>query len=130
MLNGGMGRREIVVTHKNVSRLYFRAYAQDLVATVENSRGSSLQAHEGISSLLETSEPDIEWSVDLPATPDYRSQQTHVRPPVEKPGLYVPVTSCLRARVAMWLSTQTTSSRTAIHGARFGARNEDIWGTS
>ena len=73
-------KRSILVTHKNVSRLWLRAYpvdlarrvaeAKDLNAILPNS-GKELDA-------IVSGEPVARWTVDLPATPDYRDHQTFI----------------------------------------------------
>ncbi|MGB5878522.1 MAG: alpha-2-macroglobulin family protein [Thermoanaerobaculia bacterium] len=97
MANDGPARRSIQVTHKNLGTLHFRAYALDLVEQIESSEDyNALPGYREIPEIIGSRLPDAEWSVELPATPDYRSHRTYVTPPMEQPGLYVVVASARR----------------------------------
>jgi len=90
MSSDGAGRRSIEVTHKNLRKLWFRAYAADLMKTINGAKDYNLlPAWREIPELMKNGRPIAEWSVDLPATPDYREHRTFVTPPLEKPSLYV-----------------------------------------
>jgi uncharacterized protein YfaS (alpha-2-macroglobulin family) len=84
-------RRSILVTHKNVARLHFRAYALDLPERIQATRDMNrlLPQRDDLEKILSTRTPAAEWSVALPATPDYREHRTYVVPPMEAKGLYV-----------------------------------------
>ena len=87
-------RRSIVVHHRNVDRLWFRAYAVDVDATLRTAQDYNLlPAWNEIPGMVRAQRPVSTWSVDLPATPDFRDHRTHVTPPLERPGLYVIVAS-------------------------------------
>ncbi|MEE9561646.1 MAG: hypothetical protein V3W50_01100, partial [Thermoanaerobaculia bacterium] len=97
MANDGPARRSIQVTHKNLDTLHFRAYALDLVKQIESSEDyNALPGYREVPEIISSRLPDAEWSVKLPATPDYRFHRTYVTPPMEKPGLYVVVASARR----------------------------------
>ncbi len=91
MQSDGPRRRSILVSHKNVMGLRFRAFALDLAERVETARNpySILPNGVDVAKLIDGQAPRAEWSVALPATPDYRSHATYVTPPMEEPGLYV-----------------------------------------
>ncbi len=91
MQSDGPGRRSILVSHKNVRSLRFRAFALDLAQRVQTARTqySILANGEELRNLIDGLTPRAEWSVALPATPDYRSHATYVTPPLKEPGLYV-----------------------------------------
>jgi uncharacterized protein YfaS (alpha-2-macroglobulin family) len=94
MASDGRDRRSIEIRHKNLERLYFRAFKLDLVALIERGRDYNLlPAHREVEKLLDEREPDFDWTVDLPATPDYRQHQTWVVPQVETPGFYLVASS-------------------------------------
>jgi uncharacterized protein YfaS (alpha-2-macroglobulin family) len=86
----GPNRRSILVTHRNVSRLTFRAFAVDLSARVAAAGDMNrvLPTRDEWETIL-TGRPVAEWSVALPATPDYRRHKTFVVPPMREKGLYV-----------------------------------------
>jgi uncharacterized protein YfaS (alpha-2-macroglobulin family) len=88
MATDGLERRSIEVTHRNLAKLHFRAYALDLIKSVESARDYSLlPGYEEMRSMVKRT-PDHAWTVDLPPTPDYRSHRTFVTPSLARPGLY------------------------------------------
>ena len=91
MESDGAGRRSILVNHRNVGRLDFRAYALDLPRRLETIRDMNrlLPRGEDVQKILANEKPAAEWSVALPATPDYRQHKTYVVPPMKTKGLYV-----------------------------------------
>ncbi len=90
MAADGPSRRSIQVRHKNAEALYFRAYAVDLAASVRQAKDANLlPSHREIESIVGNREPDAEWKVELPSTPDYQFHQTYVTPPMAGPGLFV-----------------------------------------
>ncbi len=88
-------RRSLQVTHRNLPRLWFRAYAVDLEARLRSAQDYNLlPAWREVQQLVERrTQPAASWSVDLPATPDYREHRTYVEPPLDAPGLFVIVAS-------------------------------------
>lgn len=90
-------RRSILVTHRNIPRLHFRAYRLDLFARVESSRDYNLlPAHREVEQIVAQRSAATEWSLELPATPDFRSHRTFVTPDTDEPGLYLIVASARR----------------------------------
>ncbi len=91
MESDGADRRSILVNHRNVGRLDFRAYALDLPRRLETIRDMNrlLPRGEDVQKILANEKPAAEWSVALPATPDYRQHKTYVVPPMKTKGLYV-----------------------------------------
>src|SRR6266542_2878238 len=91
MQSDGPGRRSILVSHKNVRNLRFRAFALDLAQRVQAVRNqySILANGEELRKLIDGLTPQAEWSVALPATTDYRLHATYVTPPMKEPGLYI-----------------------------------------
>jgi len=91
MQSDGPGRRSILVSHKNVRNLRFRAFALDLAQRVQTARNqySILANGDELRRLIDGLNARAEWSVALPATTDYRSHATYVTPPMKEPGLYV-----------------------------------------
>lgn len=90
MASDGPGRRSIEVTHKNLSGLFFRAYALDLESRVGSARDYSLlpSARE-VEDILRSERPARAWSAALPPTSDFKPHRTFVTPPLEEPGAYV-----------------------------------------
>lgn len=95
MLVDGPRKRSIQVSHKNIGKLYFRAYEQDLKARVESAKDYNLLWGYQEMRALVTKRPSAEWVVDLPTTPDYQSHTTFVSPPLSGPKAYVVMGSYL-----------------------------------
>ncbi len=94
MASDGPNKRSLLVSHKNLPRLYFRAYAQDLISQIETSQDYNLLLNpKQIGDLIAHGRKAAEWSVELPPTPDYREHSTYVTPPLSQNGLYVIVAS-------------------------------------
>ena len=79
MQSDGPGRRSILVRHKNVGRLQFRAYALNLPERVETARNQYAILPNGgeLQKIIDTQTAVADWSVALTATPDYRSHATY-----------------------------------------------------
>jgi uncharacterized protein YfaS (alpha-2-macroglobulin family) len=94
MSSDGPEKRSIEVRHRNLAALHFRAYPFDLEVRLATAKDYSLlPAWRELSDIVRKETPAAEWSVDLPATPDYRSHRTFVTPPLRTPGAYVVVAS-------------------------------------
>jgi uncharacterized protein YfaS (alpha-2-macroglobulin family) len=89
----GLGRRSLLVTHKNLGAVHFRAYPLD----VERQIAASVESLYFLGSprweRLLRDKPAAEWTVELPATPDFLSHQTYVTPPLTRRGLHAIVAS-------------------------------------
>ncbi len=85
------GRRSVRLTHRNLDRIYLRAYALDLEAEVKAAKGYTLfpQGDEA-RRLIAERKPDAAWRADLPKTPDYRDHRTYATlPDGLAPSLYL-----------------------------------------
>lgn len=94
MLVDGIKKDSVVVHHKNISKLYFRAYRYDLNKAMKTSGGdiwAKLRDQKWVTNAYGV--PVQEWSQSLPATPDYREHTTFLQPPLEKRGVYIIVAS-------------------------------------
>ena len=90
MSSDGPGRRSVEVTHKNLPALHFRAFAVDLEGRIAAAQDwNLLPSSAEVADLLRAGRPAREWTVPLPATPDFKSHRTFVTPPLEAPGLYL-----------------------------------------
>ncbi|PTL78255.1 alpha-2-macroglobulin [Vitiosangium sp. GDMCC 1.1324] len=101
MHSDGPRKRSIEVTHRNVSRLYFRAYAYDVESRLaKGALYDELLGIDGDSSStkelrrrIESERPVAAWGETLPATSDLRSHRTFVVPPLTETGSYLIVAS-------------------------------------
>lgn len=94
MASDGTDRRSLAVDHKNLEALHFRAYRLDLMERLRSAEDYNLlPGYQDVPKLLAGREPDESWTVELPATPDYRQHRTFVTPPLDDPGLYLIVAS-------------------------------------
>jgi len=93
MASDGPGRPSILVSHRNLRALHFRAYKLDLEETIRSADDYTLLAgSRQVEALLKQS-PTATWRCELPETPDYRQRFTPLTPPLREPGLYVIVAS-------------------------------------
>ena len=97
-----LGAACVHVSHKNVEKLFFRAYRLDLEKQMKAewpehvgwaSAVPFLPADSAIIDLIEDETPVASWSLDLPGALDYRIHKTFVSPPIESPGVYAVVAS-------------------------------------
>jgi len=90
MSSDGADRRSLLVRHKNLETVHFRAYRLDLAQVLERGEDYNLlPARQQVEQLLARSQPSASWQVELPETPDLRSHKSYVEPPFSEPGLYV-----------------------------------------
>lgn len=85
------GRRTIAIIHRNLPRLYFRAWRHDPGEDWPQStpwlNPKDLDRH------IDRHAPDLAWEVALPPTPDYRDHRTWTGLPPCAPGTYAVVAS-------------------------------------
>lgn len=81
-------KRSLMVEAKNLPTLYFRAYPIDLAARLRTARDYNLLPSGEELRKYTSGKPAAEWTVQLPATPDYETHRTFVTPPMTKKGLY------------------------------------------
>ncbi len=86
------GQRSIAVRYKNLTALYFRAYARDLKKLLDAPTDEIFLDHDAVEGLL-SQKADHSWSVTLPATNDLKEHQAFVNPPMTRPGYYVVIAS-------------------------------------
>lgn len=94
MRNDNPQKKSVLITHKNLAKMYFRAYPVDLLKTIETSNDYNLlPSDRELEQLIANTEPSHQWEVPLPATPDYRMHKTFVVPPIRNFGTYLIVSS-------------------------------------
>lgn len=85
----GLGKRSLLVTHRNLPSLTLRAYPIELERRLEKGQDlSDIPYGPELRPLLAT-KPVREWTVALPATTDLKSHQTFVTPPLDALGPYL-----------------------------------------
>jgi alpha-2-macroglobulin len=94
MQNDNPQKKSLLVTHKNISRIYFRAYSIDLQNMIETSKEYNLlPSGMELEKLIAGKSPAQQWETVLPETPDFRMHKTFVVPPLKNSGVYLIVTS-------------------------------------
>lgn len=88
MQSDGLERRSLEVTHRNLPRLYLRAWRLDLRREITTRSDYQVLADRSTLKGLLARSADARWTVELPPTPDYRSHRTQVVPPLEQRGLW------------------------------------------
>ena len=89
----GADRRSIQISHRNLDAVHFRAWRYDVVDFVKQSRDYNLLPSYREAEGIMAGEPVAEWSLDLPATPDYRTHTTYEVPRFTDPGAYLVLAS-------------------------------------
>lgn len=90
MQSDALAKPSILLQHANLERVYFRAVRLDpeqRLATADD--WSWLPRWDEAEKLLRDRKPEVRWSVDLSATPDYRSHRTLVEPEIPRAGLWL-----------------------------------------
>ncbi|MGB7296929.1 MAG: hypothetical protein WBC70_15195, partial [Candidatus Aminicenantales bacterium] len=73
------GMRSIQVTHRNLNRLFFRAFPVDIMERIRTSKDYNiLPDRREAEEILKKEKPVAEWGIELPATPDFRDHRTFV----------------------------------------------------
>ncbi len=85
------GRRSVLVTHRNLGRLFLRAYALDIDALIGAAKDYSiLPRWRDAERLVDEKTPAASWRTELAMTADFRSHDTYVDLPGKlAPGLYL-----------------------------------------
>jgi len=97
MRSDGPERRSILIRHKNLDVLHFRAYRLDLIEQIESSKDYNLlPGYREVPEIMDRQLPVAEWSAALPETRDYQMHQTFGIPQISTPGLYLVVASARR----------------------------------
>ncbi|MBM3266050.1 MAG: hypothetical protein FJZ01_00240 [Candidatus Sericytochromatia bacterium] len=90
MAADGPGRRSVLVSHRNLPELHFRAYPVDFEARLARTVESGLlPSYRDLEQIVRGQKPAHAWRVKLPATPDFKDHRTFVTPPMASPGVYV-----------------------------------------
>ena len=90
MAADGPKKRSVLVTHRNLPVVYFRAYPVDFEARLSKLLENGLfPAYRDLETIVRNAKPVAEWKVPLPGTPDFKDHRTFVTPPMREPGLYV-----------------------------------------
>jgi uncharacterized protein YfaS (alpha-2-macroglobulin family) len=82
-------RRSLVVKHKNLPELHFRAWRLDALAQARSGGSWSVLPDADRLRRLAAQKPDAAWTEALPATPDLHEHRTFVTPKLEAKGLWV-----------------------------------------
>ncbi len=85
------GRRSVRLTHRNLERVFLRAYALDAEALIRTSKDYNLFPQgESARLLVEGMKPSAAWRADLAKSADYRDHHTFADLPASlAPGLYL-----------------------------------------
>jgi alpha-2-macroglobulin len=93
MQNDNPRKKSLLVTHKNLEKIFFRAYSIDLPHEIEAFEDFRLPEGRDLENLIAQNSPSRQWEVTLPDTLDYRVHRTFVIPPMTRPGAYIIVAS-------------------------------------
>ncbi|MEM9317041.1 MAG: MG2 domain-containing protein, partial [Pseudomonadota bacterium] len=100
MSSDAADRRSLQVTHANLTQVHFAA--KKLPVPARGPLPLLRLTPQRQPDLLR--EPDVEWSVGLPQTTDFKQHQTFVTPPMTEPGVYlVWMSTTPRPRAQDWM---------------------------
>ena len=85
------GRRSVRITHRNLDRVFLRAYALDIEALFTSSKDYSVFPQgEEARKIVSGRRPEAAWKADLGKASDYRDHHTYANLPESlSPGLYL-----------------------------------------
>ncbi|MCX6569653.1 MAG: MG2 domain-containing protein, partial [Candidatus Aminicenantes bacterium] len=85
------GRRSVRISHRNLDRVFLRAYAIDLEALVKTARDYYIFPQgDAARKIVEGRRPEAVWETELPRTSDFREHRTYTNLPQSlAPGLYL-----------------------------------------
>jgi len=82
------------ITHRNLERVWFRAYPLDLEEIIRSGKDYNiLPGYREVPTYLKHRKPIAQWSIDLPETTDFRDHDTNVVPPINQKGAYLVIAS-------------------------------------
>jgi len=131
MSHDAVGKRSIQIRHKNVDKLYFRAWPYDLAGFVRDGKMARPTRHE-INALIAGDDPVMSWTVDLPQTVDFRQHETYTGMPVCAPAPYLVIASMrqdfaepenIMSAVSIIVSDLVLTSQVLSDGTEFLARS-------
>ncbi|MFL5319860.1 MAG: MG2 domain-containing protein, partial [Myxococcaceae bacterium] len=88
MSSDGAKKRSVLLTHRNVEKVYFKAYRLDFDARLHRPNENLFPEGEALRKIVKDQRPVAHWSEQLPPTPDLRPHQTFVTLPSVEPGEY------------------------------------------
>jgi hypothetical protein len=93
MASDGPGKKSLLLQHKNLGKIHFRAFTLNLQEIIARSDDYNLLPQYQELEKIARGKRAAEWAVDLPATPDFKLHKTFVVPPLKGPGAYAVVAS-------------------------------------
>jgi alpha-2-macroglobulin len=89
MVSDGLERRSIAVDHRNLPRLFVRAYRVDVAGRLASGTNEPFPETWKAPDLLASGPPAASWVEELPPTPDYRRHRTWLVPRISVAGAYM-----------------------------------------
>lgn len=89
MQNDNPAKKSLLVTHKNLAKVFFRAWPINLQETIAASDDFNLLPAGREVERIMAGAPAESWEAALPSTPDYRMHKTYVVPPIKRPGAWL-----------------------------------------
>ncbi|MCX7944671.1 MAG: MG2 domain-containing protein [Deltaproteobacteria bacterium] len=85
-----VNQRSVLVSYKNLRRIYLRAYKLDFFSLLNKSYDYYLlpQSRQ-LDNIVFGSKPDFEWSEELEETKDFQVHKKYIIPPFKEKGLYL-----------------------------------------
>jgi alpha-2-macroglobulin len=94
MHNDNPLKKSLLVMHRNLEKIFFRAYPIDIQHELETTKTIYFYpSDKKTETMLSKGRQFQQWEAALPFTPDYRTHRTFIVPPMTKPGSYLIIAS-------------------------------------
>jgi uncharacterized protein YfaS (alpha-2-macroglobulin family) len=88
MRSDGFGKRSLQLTHRNISKVYFRAWNIPLQQALKDDQYALIQKLLSAKS-GNSRKHDVQWQVTLAQTRDYKNHISYITPPMKKTGYWL-----------------------------------------
>ena len=86
--------KSLEIQHKNITKLYFRAYKVDFENLFDQERYNFARLYRrDIRKIMSTKKPLTNWQTDLKDLGDYKTHKTYIAPQIKEKGFFVIVAS-------------------------------------
>ncbi|MCX7959105.1 MAG: hypothetical protein N3B13_08670, partial [Deltaproteobacteria bacterium] len=85
-----INKKSVLITYKNLTRIYFRAFRLDFFSLLNKSYDYYLYPqYKQLDNIVFGNKPDFEWSEELEETKDFNTHKKYVIQPFRDKGLYL-----------------------------------------
>ena len=86
----GRDKRSLLITYKNIDKIYFRAFKIDFFSLISSARDYYIfPQYKQLDNIVFSHNPDYEWSESLDVTDDFMMHKKFITPPMKGNGFYL-----------------------------------------